>query len=114
MSRFDKHLTRKNAAMPKEHLAILEKGKEMPTTAALQRGDINKLFDRGYLAGENGYCRLDNGSMHTAVLIKMPNVTIDMINWWFWWHAAEGIRYRIWYPEMHFDTEADFGGYYDD
>ena len=114
MSRFDKHLTRKNAAMPKEHLAILEEGKEMPATAALQRGDINKLFDQGYLAGENGYCRMDNGSMHTAVLIKMPNVTIDMINWWFWWHAAESIRYRIWYPDMHFATEADFGGYSED
>jgi len=37
-----------------------------------------------------------------------------MLDWWFWWHAAEGIRYQIWYPEMHYDIEADFGGHYDD
>jgi len=80
MEKFEKYLTRKNAAMPEEHLAILEKDKKMPAASALQRKDINKLFEPGYLAGENGYCRMDNGSMYTAVLTKMPNVTLDMRN----------------------------------
>jgi len=114
MSKFEKYLNRPNAAMPKAHLAILEKGKVMPVASALPRADVNKLFDAGYLAGEDGFCRQDNGAMYTAVLTKMPKVSIDMINWWFWWHAAEGIRYRIWYPEMHYDIQSDFGGHYDD
>jgi len=37
-----------------------------------------------------------------------------MIDWWFWWHAAEGVRYQLWYPDMHFDISSDFRGHYDD
>ena len=114
MKTFDKYLKRKNAEMPAEHLAILKKKKSIPVDQALHRENINKLFEAGYLEGENGYCRLKNGCMYTSVLTKMPKVTLDMINWWFWWHAKEGIRYQIWYPEKHFDIQSDFGGYYDD
>ena len=37
-----------------------------------------------------------------------------MIDWWFWWHATESIRYQIWYPEKHFGIKSDWGGYYND
>ena len=32
----------------------------------------------------------------------MPNITTDMINWWFWWHPQADERYRAWFPEEHF------------
>lgn len=114
MEKFSKYLTRKNSPMPNEHLEILEKVEEMPAEHMLDRNKVNALLDDGYLAGENGYKRLEDGSIYVAVCTQMPKVSIEMIDWWFWWHAAEGIRYRIWYPEMHYDIDSDFGGHYDD
>jgi len=114
MSRFDKYLQRPNAPMPQHHLDILKSDIPIDQSEVLDRKDINLLFDTGYLNTENGYRRNDDGSHYTAVLTPMPNVTIEIIDWWFWWHAAEPVRYQIWYPEMHFDNNADFQGRYDD
>ena len=32
----------------------------------------------------------------------MPNITADMIRWWFWWHPQEHQRYQLWYPGEHY------------
>jgi len=114
MNNYEKYLKRPNATIPKEHIEIINQRKEINNASALRRENINTLFNEGYVVNENGYCRLENGSMYTTVLTKMPNVTLDMINWWFWWHAAESVRYQIWYPDMHFGIQSDFGGYYND
>lgn len=114
MSKFQKYLDRPNAPIPERHQKILQSKQPISSNGALKRQDVNSLFNEGYLPIEDGYCRLENGSMYTSVLTKMPGVTLDMINWWFWWHAAEPVRYRLWYPDMHFDNSTDFGGYYDD
>lgn len=114
MKKFEKYLNRKNAPMPAAHVDILQKGKDISKTSVLRRNEINRLLNEGYLEGENGFYREEDGSTYVSVLTKMPNVTLEMIDWWFWWHAAEAIRYKIWYPEMHFDIVSDFGGHYDD
>lgn len=114
MKKFEKHLKKENSPMPKEHLIILDKAEELAANLVLSRNEINQLFETGYLAGENGYRRLDDGSTYVSVLTKMPKVSIDMIDWWFWWHAAEGVRYQIWYPDKHYDISADFQGHYED
>jgi len=114
MKKFEKYLTRKNSPMPQAHLNILEKGEEIAADLVLPRSEINQLFKKGYLDGEDGFRQLDNGTTYTSVLTKMPNVTLEMIDWWFWWHAKEPVRYQIWYPDMHYDNETDFQGYYDD
>jgi len=109
-----KYLERANAPMPKEHVEILDKNIEITPDEILKRDDINRLFDSGYLKTENGFCRLDDGTMYVSVLTQMPNVTLEMIDWWFWWHAAEGARYQIWYPDKHFDISSYFRGSYTD
>lgn len=114
MSSYSKYLQKPNAQMPKSHVAILERGKEINANSILNRKAINRLFESGYLDCEDGFCRLEDGSTYVSVLTQMPKVSIDMIDWWFWWHAAEGLRYQIWYPEMHFDISSDFGGHYED
>ena len=114
MAKFSKYLNRENSLMPKEHELILGKGEEMPANLVLPRKDINQLFENGYVKGENGYRQLADGSTYVSVLTKMPKVSIEMIDWWFWWHAKEGVRYQIWYPEMHYDIEANFQGHYED
>lgn len=100
--------------MPKEHVVILEKAEEIADNLVMPRREINQLFEKGYLAGENGFRQLKNGSTYVSVLTKMPKVSIEMIDWWFWWHAKEGVRYQIWYPDMHYDIDADFQGHYED
>ncbi len=114
MKKFEKYLNKENTPMPSEHLDILEKGVEMLLESVLPINEKNKLLDVGYLIGENGFRRNEDGSVYAAVLTKMPNVTIDMIDWWFWWHAAEDVRYQIWYPDMHFAISSDFQGAYKD
>lgn len=114
MKKFEKYLNKENSLIPKEHIQILQRGAEMPANLVLPRTEINQLFNKGYLEGENGFRQLTDGSTFVSVLTKMPKVTIEMIDWWFWWHAKEGVRYQIWYPDMHYDIEADFQGHYED
>lgn len=76
--------------------------------------DKNKILEDGYLSAENGFYHFDDRSAYVAVLTKMPNATVEMIDWWFWWQAKESLRYRIWYPEMHYEISWDFGNFYND
>jgi len=114
MSKFQKYLDRPNADMPAEHISIMQHKKDIPKSSILARTAVNKLLNAGYLECESGHHLNEDGSHYVTVLTKIPGVTLDMIDWWFWWHPAEGVRYQIWYPEMHYDTECDFGGHYDD
>ncbi len=114
MTSYTKYLQSPNAPIPSEHSAILEQGHELDPASVLPRSQINKLIAPGYLTGENGFRREADGSTYVSVLTQMPRVSIEMIDWWFWWHAAEGPRYQIWYPDMHYDISADFKGHYHD
>lgn len=114
MTSYTKYLQTPNAPIPSAHSILLEKGEELGSDLVLPRSEINKLTDPGYQAGENGFRRETDGSTYVSVLTQMPKVSIEMIDWWFWWHAAEQLRYQIWYPDMHYDISADFKGYYQD
>lgn len=112
MENYREYLNRKNSQIPKINKEILEKGKDIPRNEVLRIEDKNQLLKDGYLNCENGFYHFEDKSAYATVLTKMPKVTIEMIDWWFWWHAKEPIRYKIWYPEMHFDISSDFGEYY--
>jgi hypothetical protein len=114
MKNYVEYLNRKNSQIPKINKEILEKGKDIPQKEVLRIEDINQLLKDGYLNYENGFFHFEDKSAYAAVLTKMPKVSIEMIDWWFWWHAKEPLRYKIWYPEMHFDISSDFGEYYHD
>ncbi|GIX42614.1 MAG: hypothetical protein KatS3mg129_2347 [Leptospiraceae bacterium] len=51
---------------------------------------------------EIGYCIFPDGSGYIAMRIEMPDVTPEMIEWWFYWHSLESLRYKIWYPGAHY------------
>jgi len=93
---------RASAAIPE---AVLENIQHKTYThqQALPFENINDLLLPGYLPMENGYCRMPDGSFFVAVRTEFPNATDKMFDWWFDWHAKEPFRYRIWYPECHFD-----------
>lgn len=62
-----------------------------------------RLIEEGYLPGENGWARLEDGSAYVAVKTFFPGATAEMIDWWFEWaQREEDIRYKIWYPGAHY------------
>ena len=83
--------------------AVYEEVKEsLNPTKALPIERINDLLDPGYLEAERGWCVLDNGCGYVAAHCIMPEVTTEMIQWWFAWHGLEDMRYRIWWPWSHY------------
>ena len=82
-------------------MAILARG-PMDPDMALPLSEINQILDPGYHEVETGYCITNDGLGYVAVNNVFPNVTINMMRWWFVWHAAGGnLRYRIWDPLDH-------------
>jgi len=81
---------------------IMIKG-PMDPDKALPLSEMNQLLDPGYHEIETGYCITKDGLGYIAVNNELPGCTIDMLRWWFVWHAAGGnLRYRIWNPKCHF------------
>lgn len=82
-------------------MEILGRG-PMDPAMALPYERINDLLDPGYHEVETGYCVLENGAGYVAVNNIFPGCTVDMMKWWFAWHAAgPGLRYAIWFPPGH-------------
>jgi hypothetical protein len=96
---------RESVAIPSSVLSEIEDNTHHHQQA-LRFENVNDLLNPGYLPLENGYCRMPDGSFFVAVRTEFSGVTKEMLDWWFWWHAQEPLRYRIWYPEYHFDTSA--------
>jgi hypothetical protein len=94
---------RPSAVIPESVLENI-KHKTYSPEQALRFAHINDLLLPGYLPMENGYCRMSDGSFFVAVRTEFPNATDGIFDWWFEWHSQEPFRYRIWYPECHFDT----------
>lgn len=77
---------------------------------ALEASDRAKLLESGCYPAKTGYYPLRDGGLLVAGNIPMPNVTADMLYWWFAWHGLEPLRYAIWDPEDHFDVKLDEAG----
>ena len=53
------------------------------------------------LQQEVGYRQYENGDWLVSMTCPMPEITSEMIRWWFWWHCKESLRYQIWFPGAH-------------
>ena len=62
----------------------------------------NDVLTDPSLQTEVGYTELPNGDWLVAMTCPMPNVTPEMVDWWFWWHAQKSERYRLWFPGEHY------------
>lgn len=54
------------------------------------------------LQEEVGYGRFPDGRWLVSMTCPMPGISFDMVDWWFWWHCREDIRYQAWFPGEHF------------
>lgn len=84
--------------MPADIKAQLDAGNVTPVPFA----EKDRLLTDDSLTYEVGYTRLPNGTYYCAMYCPMPGITLDMLQWWFWWHAKASARYRVWFPGEHF------------
>jgi phloretin hydrolase len=63
--------------------------------------NINDLFRPETSGLKVGYCNLPDGSAYASCCTKMPDLAVEMIDWWFAWHPLDPLRYKIWDPEDH-------------
>ena len=61
----------------------------------------NDILSNSQIQTDIGYVKMNDGTYLVSMTCPMPNVTPEMIEWWFWWHAQDSIRYQIWYPNNH-------------
>lgn len=64
-------------------------------------GQKNDILKNQNLQKEVGYKKMDDGSYLVSMYCPMPNITPEMINWWFWWHPQAKERYKVWFPGEH-------------
>ena len=50
---------------------------------------------------QNGFTIASDGAMRVNLVTEMPDVTPQMIDWWFGWHGDSPERYKLWHPKAH-------------
>lgn len=85
--------------LPEHAVAACRAGMQ-PASSGLQVDAASELLKPGYLELETGWARLENGQLYVAALTQMPNVTGEMIDWWFAWHTTDD-AYLLWHPRDH-------------
>lgn len=58
------------------------------------------LLDKN-LQNDIGFAQFPDGSWMVSMVCPMPGISKEMIDWWFWWHCQENLRYQVWYPGNH-------------
>lgn len=89
------------APTPPEVAARIMSG-DFPADGGLHPSEMNRMFDDGYLPGEFGCFRLEDGGMMLGNLTPMPGVMPEMFDWWFAWHGLNTMRYKIWDKDDHY------------
>lgn len=74
---------------------------------ALALKEVDRLLDPAPLERETGWCVLPDGVAYVAVRTAMPEVSGEMVDWWFDWHPRDPMRYRVWHPKAHRDNSLE-------
>lgn len=75
--------------------------KKITLTDFADKNDILKSED---LQNEIGFGKFKDGSYLVSMTCPMPDITPEMIEWWFWWHPQKSERYRAWFPGEHYSV----------
>ncbi|MBQ8783728.1 MAG: hypothetical protein IJZ57_08160 [Clostridia bacterium] len=62
----------------------------------------NDILSDVELQTEIGYVKMDDDTYLVSMICPMPGITVEMIDWWFWWHPQEKERYQVWFPGEHY------------
>ena len=58
-----------------------------------------------YTPVPEGVYFMEDASMFISCVTPMPDVTGEMMDWWFAWHNLDPLRYTLWNPEDHYDVQ---------
>lgn len=84
---------------------IMKKLDTNPEITPLPFNRLNELLINETYQNEIGFTELKSSGWLVAMKSEMPNVTKEMIDWWFWWQAQESERYQVWFPGYHTSIE---------
>ncbi len=100
-----------------------EQGAADPTPEQVQRimgskgtvEEVLKVSDRakvqdGIYPARTGFYPLPDGGVMVTSYLPAPNITGDMMYWWFAWHCLDDFRYTIWDPDDHYAISIDDAG----
>lgn len=90
-----------NSKIPTE---IAEKLKTAGGISKTSFENKNDILINENLHHECGYSLMDGGYYLVSMYAPMPEVTKEMVEWWFRWHTQESERYQAWYPGEHKKT----------
>lgn len=99
-------LDRPLAPVAPQTLSELAAGPIDPSLA-LGESAIDRLLDSSLMEAECGYCFMPDGVGYVAMRVPMPEVTGEMVDWWFDWHPDDPLRYRVWHPQAHVRNSVD-------
>jgi hypothetical protein len=88
--------------LPKIPSNIAEKIGNKNSITLTEFDDKNDILLSNDLQNEIGFSRFDDGSYIVSMTCPMPNITPQMIEWWFWWHPQKNERYQVWFPNEHY------------
>ncbi len=91
-------INKKLPEIPDEIKTALKNNLITPTSFN-EKSDILKSEK---LQKEVGYKKMEDGSYLVSMYCPMPDITPEMIKWWFWWHPKKNERYQVWFPGAHF------------
>lgn len=75
---------------------------EAPHITMTEFADKNDVLTIPNLREEVGWRPYDQCCYLVSMTCPMPGVTADMVDWWFWWHAKNSVRYQEWFPGAHY------------
>ena len=74
---------------------------DQPAVTCTYLNNCDMILESDALQQEVGYSQFPDGSWMVSMTCPMPGITKEMIDWWFWWHCQEDLRYQIWFPGDH-------------
>lgn len=94
------------AKIPAEKLALLDAPQNKSAVPFEEKNLYLEGRDNDY--AQVGYGTATNGTGFVCNETYMPDVTVEMLDWWFPWHSVgSDLRYKIWDPEDHYFARAD-------
>jgi len=105
-----KFFERDMAKIPEEKLKLLENPSEVEIVPFEQKNLFLRGEDKNFCQVGYGVCETGAGFVCNETF--MPNVTVEMLDWWFAWHSVgSDLRYKIWDAEDHYFARADNAEY---
>ncbi|MFT4049848.1 MAG: hypothetical protein QM648_08420 [Solirubrobacterales bacterium] len=82
-------------------VSVVSGVREIDPALALGEDELDRLLDPTPLEAERGCCFRGDGVGYVAMRVEMPDVTGEMVEWWFDWHPDDPARYVMWHPTAH-------------